>query len=52
MDQVQKYIKSSGFQVLGQNFDLECKMTLEVPLSRADAFVKAISEKVSYISTF
>lgn len=46
MNDVQKVIKSGGVTILSQSFDMDCTMTVSVPLSRAESFADAISDKV------
>lgn len=42
MNDAQKYVKGAAVQVLDQKFDLSCMMTLSVPLSLVDGFVRGI----------
>jgi len=44
MNDIQTLVKSTpGVRVLSQNFDLQCRMTLAVPLSKADSFSSALN---------
>lgn len=46
MNDVQKFIKATSVEVVAQNFDMECTMTVNVPLSQANAFEEGIKDKI------
>lgn len=50
MNDVQKFIKSSGVEILEKSFDLQCRMTVSVPLSASAAFAAGIAEKAGSIN--
>lgn len=51
MNSVQKVIKSGGVEILGQQFDMDCTMTVSVPLSRAEAFLESVRDKVDRVES-
>lgn len=50
MNDVQKFIKSSGVEILEKSFDLQCRLTVSVPLSASAAFAAGIAEKAGSIN--
>ncbi len=52
MNDVQKFIKATGVEVCSQNFDLQCSMTVSVPLSFALTFERDIRDKVTNLKRF
>ncbi len=50
MNEVQKFIKSSGVEIMEKTFDLQCRMTVSVPLSASAAFAAGIAEKAGSIN--
>lgn len=43
MNDVQKYLKASDVEITEQVFDLDCRMSVRVPLSRAASFAEGIA---------
>lgn len=44
MNTVQKFLKSEGVTVVGQEFDLDCSMTVSVRLSQSGSFAEKIDK--------